>query len=452
MKNQKKSKSPNISRREFLGKTALAATSAMIVPRHVLGGPGYSPPSDKLNIACIGVGGKGRSDTKGVSSENIYALCDVDENELNKTADKYKKAKKYKDFRKMLNENHKNIDAVVISTPDHTHAVAASMAMRMGKHAFVQKPLTHTVREARHLRMLAKEMKVITQMGNQGHASEGARLINEWIWAGAIGDVREVHAWTNRPIWAQGIDAPKEVPSVPRSLDWNLWLGPAKFRPYHPKYAPFSWRGWLDFGTGALGDMGAHILDQPFWALKLHSPNRVSASSTPFSKDSYPMASTVHLDFPAREGMPAVKFHWYDGGLAPQRPEELEPGRRMGDGDGGVLFVGDKGKLMCGTYGSNPRIIPETKMKAFKRPEKTIKRSPGVYKEWLEAIKTNTQAASNFEYAGLLTEMMLLGNIAMQVQKENVILEWDHENMKFTNHDEANAYLDKKYYGGFELM
>jgi len=276
----------NITRRDFLGRSAAAATAFMVVPRHVLGGPGYLSPSDTLNIGCVGVGGKGSSDIRSVSSENIVALCDVDDTQMAgflkserndpQYIEMYNKANKYRDFRIML-EKEKHIDAITVSTPDHTHAVIAMMAIKMGKHVFVQKPLTHTIKEARMLASAAKKAKVVTQMGNQGHAGEGGRLINEWIWDGAIGDVRTVYAWTNRPIWPQGIDAPKEIPSVPSTLDWNLWLGPAPFRPYHPAYAPFRWRGWWDFGTGALGDMGAHILDHPYWALKLEHPISVQA-------------------------------------------------------------------------------------------------------------------------------------------------------------------------------
>ncbi len=449
-KNNKSKATDGLTRREFIGKSAVAAATVMIVPRHVLGGNGYVAPSDKLNIAAIGVGGKGWSDIEEVNSENIYGLCDVDSEKLGKAAKKYKKAKTYKDFRVMLEENKSSIDAVTISTPDHVHAPAAMMAMNLGMHVFCQKPLTHTVKEARLLAETAKKTGVVTQMGNQGHAGEGGRLINEWIWDGAIGEVREVHAWTNRPIWDQGIARPKETMAIPNSLDWHLWLGPAKFRSYHKLYHPFGWRGWWDFGTGALGDMGAHILDHPYWALKLTAPTSVHATSTPFNMDSFPMASIVRYEFPAREGMPPVKVIWYDGGLQPPRPEELEPGRKFGS-DGGVLFVGDKGKLMCGTYGRGPRIIPETKMREYKRPEKTIRRSPGIHQEWVEAIKGGPATTSHFEYAGALTEMMLLANIALRMQDKNNKLEWDSANLKFTNVDDANEFIDKDYHGGFSL-
>ena len=444
-----KKKKGSISRREFIGKTA-AAAAFTIVPRYVLGGNGYTAPSDKLNMACIGVGGMGYNDTIGVNSENIYALCDVDDERAAKAYNKFPKAKYFKDFRVLLDQE-KEIDAVTISTPDHVHAVAAMMAMKMGKHVYVQKPLSHTVQEARKLSETARAMKVATQMGNQGHAGEGARLINEWIWSGAIGDVYEAHVWTNRPIWPQGIDRPKENPVVPATLDWDLWQGPATKRPYHPAYLPFSWRGWLDYGTGAIGDMGAHLMDQPFWALKLGDPISVQASSSPVNDETYPKSSMVTYQFPARKSMVPVKLIWYDGGLRPPRPEELEDGERMGDNGGGVLFVGTKGKLSCGTYGSDPVLLPKAKMKDFNPPTKTIPRSPGIREEWIAACKTGLPTTSNFDYAGKLTETMLLGCIAIRIADKYTTLQWDGSNMRFTNLDMANQYIDKKYRKGWSL-
>ncbi|MBD3289696.1 twin-arginine translocation signal domain-containing protein [candidate division KSB1 bacterium] len=451
--------SGKMTRRDFLGGAATAAAGFMIVPRHVLGGPGYMPPSDKLNIVAVGAGGKGKSDIEGVSAENVVALCDVDDEkmaEFKERADEkeallkiWEKANKYRDFRVMFEKE--DFDAVTISTPDHTHAVIAMMAMKMGKHVFCQKPLTHSVYEARLLAETAKKQDVVTQMGNQGHASEVGRLINEWIWDGAIGDVREVHCWTNRPIWPQGINRPEEVPYARPSLDWDLWVGPAPWRPYHPDYVPFSWRGWWDFGTGAIGDMGAHIIDHPYWALNLGHPTTVHASSTEFTEDSFPKASVIHYTFPARGKMPPVMLAWYDGGLTPPRPEELEPGRRMGDGGGGVIFIGDKGKLMCSTYGRNPRLIPETFMKQYDRPEKTIPRSPGIHEEWIEAIKADKKSTTDFSYSGPLTEMMLLGNIAIRCKDKNTVLEWDADKMEVTNLPEANEFLQREYREGWSL-
>lgn len=454
------SKNLRLTRREFLGRSATAAAGLMIVPRHVLGGKDYKTPSDTLNIGCVGVGGQGSWDTRKVSTENIVAMCDVDDEQVEKflNSDRnepqhlemYRKARKYRDFRIML-EKEKNIDAITVTTPDHTHAVIAMTAIKMGKHVFVQKPLTHTVKEASLLAKAAKEANVVTQMGNQGHAGEGARLINEWIWDGAIGDVRQVYVWTNRPIWPQGIEAPKEIPSVPSTLDWNLWLGPARFRPYHPAYMPFVWRGWWDFGTGALGDMGAHLIDQPFWALKLEHPTTVQASSTRFTEDSYPVAEIIAYEFPGRGKMPPVTMTWYDGGVMPPRPDELEEGRLMGDEGGGVLFIGDKGVLMCSTYGENPRLIPESRMQEYKRPEKTIPRSPGIHEEWIEAIKAGKKSTTDFSYSATLTEVMLLGNVAIRMQAHNTKLRWDGKKMEFTNLPEANQYLYKVYRPGWSL-
>ncbi|HPU92976.1 MAG TPA: Gfo/Idh/MocA family oxidoreductase [Candidatus Saccharicenans sp.] len=452
-----------LSRREFLGKTAASAAGLMIVPRHVIGAQKdkkKKAPSDTLNMGCVGVGGKGFSDVQAVSTENIVALCDVDATMMGKflgSSDhppeykaKYEKAHIYRDFREML-EREKSIDAITVSTPDHTHAVIAMTAMKMGKHVFVQKPLTHTVKEARLLQQEAAKRNLVTQMGNQGHSKEGARLICEWIWDGAIGQVHEVHVWTNRPIWPQAIDAPKEIPSCPPTLSWDLWLGPAQWRPYHPAYCPFAWRGWWDFGTGALGDMGAHLIDQPFWALKLGAPIRVQASSTKYTEDSYPLAEIVTYEFPERQGMSPVKLIWYDGGLMPPRPAELPDGRRIGDDGGGCLFVGDKGMLVCSTYGENPRLLPEELMQSYKRPEKTIPRSPGIAEEWIAAIKEGKKSTTDFSYSGPLTEMMLLGNIALRFQQDNVVLNWDSQNLRFTNVSEANKYLEMPYRSGWEL-
>ena len=440
-----------INRRTFIGRSALALGAVTIVPRHVLGGNGFVSPSDKLNIACVGAGGKGVSDIEAVSMENLVAFCDVDDERATETYTKFPAVKRYKDFRVMLDENDSDIDAVTVSTPDHTHAVIAMTAIRMGKHVFVQKPLTHSIYEARKLAEAAREEEVVTQMGNQGHAGEGARLINEWIWDGAIGDVYEVHAWTNRPIWPQGIERPEAIPSVPPTLDWNLWIGPAPWRPYHPAYVPFSWRGWWDFGTGAVGDMGAHIMDHPYWALGLEYPDSVQASSTPLNSETFPLASVITYNFPARGEKPPVKFMWYDGGILPPRPEELEPGRMMGEMGGGVIYVGTKGKLMHSVYGENPRLIPESKMQEYKRPEKTIPRSPGIHQEWIDACKGNGEATTNFDYSSKLTETMLLGNIALRMKDKNTILQWDGLNMKVTNLEEANQFMHNEYRAGWSL-
>jgi predicted dehydrogenase len=454
-----RSRKKRVSRRDFLLSAASTAAAFTIVPRHVLAASGRTPPSEKLNIAGVGLGGMGKSNLEKLGDENIVALCDVDKKYAGKVFEKYPQAKIYRDFRRML-EKQKEIDAVVVATPDHTHAVISMMAIKMGKHVYCQKPLTHSVYEARMLTEAAREYKVATQMGNQGHSGEGVRLICEWIWDGAIGPVREVHAWTNRPVWPQGIDRPKETPPVPATLDWDLWLGPAPYRPYHPSYLPFNWRAWWDFGTGALGDMACHVLDPVFSALKLSYPTRVEACHSYEvhemwkrfdNKETYPSASIVRYEFPARENMPAVKLTWYDGGMLPQRPEELERGRQVGGS--GVIFVGDKGKLMCGTYGDSPRLIPETRMREYKRPPKTLPRIEGDVggheKNWVRACKGGEPACSDFDYGGFLTEAVLMGNLA--IRHPGVRLNWDGENMRVTNLPEANEYVQRQYRQGWTL-
>jgi predicted dehydrogenase len=433
-----------ISRRDFLnGAAAVAAFT--IVPRYVLGGPGHTPPSEKLNIAGIGVGGRGANDIDAVNSENIVALCDVDDQRAAETFQRYPQAEKYQDFRVML-EKEKNIDAVIVATPDHVHAVASMMAIKMGKHVYCEKPLTHSVYEARALAEAARKYKVATQMGNQGHSGEGIRLVCEWIWDGAIGPVREVHAWTNRPIWPQGTDRPADIPPIPDTLDWNLWLGPAPERAYHPAYLPFDWRGWWDFGTGALGDMACHIIDPVFLALKLDYPTSVRAVSTNVNSETAPSSSVVEYEFPPRGDMPAVKLIWYDGGLKPTQPDELEPGRALGVG--GVIVVGDEGKLMCGSSAASPRLIPEAQMQAYNRPLESLPRVEDHHKDWLEACKGGRPAGANFDYAGPLTEIVLLGNIAIRAGMK---LDWDGPNMRCTNVPEANEYIRREYRKGWTL-
>jgi predicted dehydrogenase len=415
----------------------------------VLGGAGRTTPSEKLNIAGIGIGGQGAHDLQSVNSENIVALCDVDWDYAAKVFKTYPKAKRYRDFRIML-ENEKGIDAVVVGTPDHTHAVVSMMAIKMGKHVYCEKPLTRTVYEARALGEAARQADVATQMGNQGMAFEGNRLINEWIWDGAIGQVREVHAWSDRPthngqlFWAQGVDRPEDTPEVPETLDWDLWLGPAPQRPYHPAYHPFRWRGWWDFGSGGLGDMGIHNLAPVFSALKLAAPTSVHARSTLFNDETLPLASTVHYEFGARVDMPPVTLHWYDGGMVPPRPPELEDDRELSREDG-LIFVGDKGKMYVeGWGGHSPRLIPEANMKAYKRPPKTLPRSIGHHNEWVKACKEGTPTRSAFDtFAGPLTEAVLLGTVCVRMGGKRLL--WDSANLKVTNLPEANEYLHYEY-------
>jgi predicted dehydrogenase len=450
-----------INRRAFISASA-TATAFMFLPRNVLGRQGAGSPNNKLNIAGIGFGSQGAADLKMVDSENIVALCDVDWDYAAHTFDTYPKAKRYKDYRQML-DKEKNIDAVVIGTPDHLHAIVSVTAMRAGKHVYCEKPLTRTVQEARMVARLARETRVATQMGNQGMAFEGNRLINEWIWDGAIGPVREVHVWSDRPThrgklplwWPQGINRPTDTPPVPPQLDWNLWLGPAPWRPYNPTYAPFKWRGWWDFGSGGLGDMGIHNLAPVFSALKLGAPETISGSSTPVFPETVPVASTVHYQFPARGDMPPVKLHWYDGGLRPERPAELEDDIDL-DPEDGILFIGDKGNILVkGWGGAHPRLLPASLDKEYKRPPKTLPRAIGPdesrwhRQEWVQACKTGSPTRSNFDFAGPLTEAVLLGSVCIHNGGNRLV--WDSEKMKFTNDPDANKYLDYEHREGWTL-
>jgi predicted dehydrogenase len=452
------------TRRKFLETAAATAATFTIVPRHVLGGPGHTPPSEKLNIAGVGVGGMGKKNLENCAGENIVSLCDVDQDYAAKTYKAHPDAKVYTDFREML-DKQKDIDALIIATPDHTHAIIAMAAMRAGKHVYVQKPLAHSVQEVRVMTEAAREHKVVTQMGNQGHSGDGIRIVCEWIAAGAIGAVHEVHAWTNRPVWPQGIEVerPKETPPAPATLDWDRWLGPAPARPYHPTYLPQRWRAWWDFGTGSLGDLGCHVLDPVFWALKLKYPVSVEGCISTYwgefwkqtepKNETYPRSTIVRFRFPERDKMPAVNLSWWDGGMMPPRPEELEEGRQLGDADGGVLFIGDKGKLMCGCYGKSPRLIPEARMAEFKRPPETIERIPGGLdgheKDWIRACKGGKPASSNFDYSGPLSEMVLMGNLAVRYPNRRLL--WDGEAMKVTNDPGADAYVRRTYREGWSL-
>ncbi|UCF36734.1 MAG: Gfo/Idh/MocA family oxidoreductase [Acidobacteriota bacterium] len=449
----KNGSSQKINRREFVGGAA-AASGLTIVPANVLGRGSQVSPSDKLNIAAIGAGGRAIDNLKGVESQNIVALCDVDRERAEGAFLRYPKAVLYKDFRVML-EKEKGIDAIVVSTPDHTHAVASIAAMRLGKHVYCEKPLSRTVFESRMMAKVAQESGVATQMGNQGMEFEGNRLLKDWLWDGAIGQVREVHAWSDRPthegqlFWQQGIKRPEETPPVPATLDWDLWLGPAPYRPYHPAYVPFVWRGWWDFGSGGLGDMGVHNLAPVFDTLKLTAPVAVHSSSTLPTEDALPLASIVHYEFPARGGMPPVTLHWYDGGLIPARPTELEPHRQL-DREDGVILVGDRGTILIeGWGGRTPMLIPEARMRGYTQPKPTLPRSEGHYMEWIRACKENTQTASPFTFGGPLTEALLLGTISVRLGGQR--LEWDSEKLEVTNVPEANEFLHYSYRPGWEL-
>jgi predicted dehydrogenase len=395
--------------------------------------------NEKLNMGCIGVGGKGWVDMHGVAGENIAAICDVDSERLGKAEAKFPRAKKFADFRKLL--ELKDIDAVTVSTPDHTHAVASIGAMKLGKHVYCQKPLAHSIYEVRQMIKTAREQSVATQMGNQGHSESGSRRMVEWIQAGGLGAVREAHVWTDRPIWPQGMDRPKGSKPVPSKLDWDLWLGPASFRPYHDGYHPFKWRGFWDFGTGALGDMACHNMDTAFWALKLVTPTIVEAESSGVNSDTAPKWSIIRYEFPQRGSLPPVTLTWYDGGKKPAA--ELAPGQKLGTN--GSLIVGDSATLFIPHYWGEGRIVKGT---AAARPTPTIPDSPGHYQEWINACKGGPAALSNFDNAGPLTEMVLLGNIALRTGRS---CRWDSKNLKMKGVPEADVLIRSKSRKGWTL-
>jgi predicted dehydrogenase len=451
-------RSRTVSRRQFAATSALTALSAAIVPGRVLGA---QAPSNKLNIAAIGVGGMGGANLKNCASENIVALCDVDREYAAKTFALYPQATVYKDYRDLL-EKEKGVDAVLIATPDHTHAVITMAALRAGKHVFCQKPLTHTIFEARQVTEAARRSGVVTQMGNQGHSYESMRVLKEWLDDGAIGDVTEVHAWTDRPVggdpWSDFVQMalPGDTPPVPETLDWDLWLGPVPHRPYHPEYHPTKWRAWQAFGTGALGDMGCHILDPSFWALELGPPKTVQATSTHYQPDvasqTFPRASIVRYEFPARGARPPVRLTWYDGRLLPPIPEELEPGRALPGS--GALLIGTRGKILHGSHGADGvRLIPEARMQDYKRPPKTLRRvTEGHEGDWIRACKEGkggTPPCSPFEYGGALTEMVLLGMLALRLKDQR--LEWDSAGLRISNNAQANELLHIPYRQGWSL-
>ncbi|MDT0676938.1 Gfo/Idh/MocA family protein [Autumnicola musiva] len=477
------------SRRKFIKSTALATAGISIVPRHVLGGPGFLAPSDKLIVAGIGVGGKGESDIHNFAKTGkaeIGFLCDVDNRRAANSIARFPKAKFYKDYREMLDKEAKNFDAVSISTPDHNHAVQTMAAMNLGKHVFVQKPLTHDIYEARMLTEGAKRNKVVTQMGNQGASGDGVRKLQEWYKADLIGKVHSVYVWTDRPVWPQGIPWPEEGnAAVPKELDWDLWLGTAPYKEYISGLVPFNWRGWWDYGTGALGDMGCHLIEPAYSVLDLKYPKDVQCSvgsvyvdefQRGYFPESCPPSSHVTMTFPESEKTEGeLKLHWMDGGIQPTRPEELGPNETFGDGGNGVLFIGTKGKMMCSTYGRNPRLIPTSRMEEVNVPE-TIARVPGGedghYGQWIEAAIAgygNKKVSSPFEIAGPLTETLLIANLAIRgvdIRNEqkndngdisytypgrNIQMIWDARKMRVTNLEEANRYVKRDYREGWTL-
>jgi predicted dehydrogenase len=521
-----------VSRRKFVTTVAVTGAGLTIVPRHVLG-RGFQAPSDTVNIATVGIGGMGASNTRSLMSQNIVAACDVDYGLLDAALKRFEadlariegagasspgqrrqtlskaqmdadarrpaqnsaanlrrfleqqmpKIQRHKDYRQML-EKQKDIDAIVVATPDHMHAAIASAAMDLGKHVYVQKPLCWSVQEARHLAQKAKDTKVVTQMGNQGHSTDGARTGYEYIAAGAIGDIREVHVWTNRPLgyWPQGIPRPTPLPPenpnrplrwdgagvearlaaalvgnypVPDQLSWDLFLGVAPAVDYHPIYHPFNWRGWVDWGQGALGDMGAHLIDHPFWSLNLGMPTVIETISTPFNRATYPSATTTYYEFPARDSMPAVKLTWYDGGLTPPKPEEM--GDERLNGEGGILYIGSKGKMLQDTYGVQPRLLPKSLHDSSGTPKPKLGRIAHQEHEmnWVEAIKGKAEISSPFEFAARLTEVMLLGVVALRAGGK---IYYDGAKGRVTNtiksgnrEVDPNEFLGRNYREGFKL-
>ena len=485
MENDKNIKGSQLTnnRRDFIKTTALATAGFMIVPRHVLG-RGFVAPSDKLLVASIGVGGKGQSDISSIDKSGLASiafLCDVDTRRAAESIKRFPKAKFYKDWREMLDKEHKHFDAVSVSTPDHNHAIQAFSAMQLGKHVYVQKPMAHDIYEARILTQAAKKYKVVTQMGNQGSSHEGTRLLKEWYEADLIGDVHTVYAWTDRPVWPQGIPWSKANTEIPKELDWDLWLGTAKNTNYVDKLVPFNWRGWWDFGTGALGDMGCHLLEAPFSVLNLKYAKDVQCSvgsvyvdefKRGYFPESCPPSSHVTLTFPKTNKTKGdVTVHWMDGGIQPERPQELGPNEIFGDNGNGTLFIGSKGKMLCDTYGENARLLPLSRNENLKVTEKytrVIDGPSGHQKQWIEGCIAGygkKELSSPFELAGPLTEALLMANLAVRgydLYKEvlgedvypgrSVKLLWDNENMKVTNVDEMNQFVKRDYREGWKNL
>ncbi len=443
------------SRRRFLKTTAKAAVTFTILRA---GSARTYAANEKLNIAAIGVAGQGGGDIEQLKSQNIVALCDVDWRHAAGTFKKFPGARQFKDYRKMFDTFHRDFDAVIVATPDHHHAPATMTALRLGKHVYCEKPLTHSVWEAREISKAALVAKVATQMGNQAQSSEETRRLQEFVLDNAVGPIREIHIWTDRPsrglfdeYWPQGVSRPTDTPVVPDTLDWDLWVGPAPWRPYHPAYLPAKWRGWWDFGTGALGDIGCHYFDPVFRALKLGAPTSVEASSTRVNQETYPLGSTVTYQFPARGPLPAVKLVWWDGGLRPPRPEQLQDNEVMGDN--GHLLIGDRGVIM--TDWRKWRLFPEKLAREYGEPPKKLMRSPGHHQEWINACKGGAIAGSNFDWAGPLTETVLLGNVALRTQLREhltkVRLAWDSDKLEFLNLPGANQFLRRAYREGWSI-
>ncbi|TDW99924.1 Gfo/Idh/MocA family protein [Dinghuibacter silviterrae] len=490
--NDQESKAKTTTRRDFIKDTSLAAAGFMIVPRHVLG-RGFIAPSDKLVVAGIGAGGKGESDIHNFYASGkaeIAYLCDVDDRRSAKTRANFPKAKYYKDWRELLDKEHKNFDAVSVSTPDHNHAIIALSAMSLGKHVYVQKPMTHDIYEARQMTKAAKQYNVVTQMGNQGSSGDGVRQMREWYNAGVIGEAHTIYCWTDRPVWPQGIAWPPNANAVPSELNWDLWLGTAPYKDYVDKLVPFNWRGWWDYGTGALGDMGCHIIEPAFRTVGLGYPYQAECSvgsvyvdefQRGYFPDGPPPSSHVVLKFKVpskhhKNKLNDVTFHWMDGGIQPERPEELGPNEMMGDGGNGVLIYGTKGKMMCSTYGRDPKLLPTSRTAEVHTPQSLPRvkgGEDGHYAQWVEAAiagpgsKEASLLSSSFDIAGPLTETVLMGNLAIRsfdIRKPRatgkgydypgryITLLWDGDTMKVTNFDDANQFVQRTYRDGWKVL
>jgi predicted dehydrogenase len=465
-------RSSSLSRRQFLGATATTVAAFSILPRHVLGGPKFVPPSEKVNIAIVGCGGQGRHNVRALFNEpdaQIIAVADpIESFHLDRFYYKGEAGRKpvkaeiekhhaqkvpnfrcaeYEDFRVML-EKEKSVDAILCATPDHNHAYVTLTALRLGKHVYCEKPLTHNIWEARLVAKVARETGLATQMGNHGHSGEGIRQTVEWIQEGAIGAVREVHAWTHAGRWGTTSGRPKEEP-VPPGVNWDLWIGTRDFRPYSPSYTPVTWRDYWAFGTGVIGDMACHHLDAAFWALDLRAPNSVEASCAAGLDTEVPSPASIYrYHFGARGNLTPLDVNWYDGGLMPKRPEELEEDDQMGQSGNGTIFIGDKGKIMCAGWAGPPRLLPLSRMESYQRPPKRLPRSKGHHRDWLDACKGGPAASSNFEYGAGLTELVLLGNIALRTGKK---IQWDAANLKAKNAPEAEKLLKETYRKGWEV-
>ncbi len=447
-------KRTSITRRKFISKAA-TGMAFTIIPRYVLGAPGNPAPSEKLNLAHVGAGGQALADIRGLRKHtNTYAIADVDWNRGAQGFQEHPQAKKYKDFRKMLDEIGDKVDAVVVSTPDHTHTIAALDAMRRNKHVYCQKPLAHSIFEVRQLQKTAQKHGVITQLGNQGHSFNDIRSFCEWIWDGAIGQVHTVHTFCNSNYSRiNNLKQLQQSQPVPDTLDWDLWQGPVQKRPYHSMFLPGSWRGWIPYGCGVIGDWVCHVVDPAFWALDLDAPTSIKAEAANYDPDkhrmTFPPGCRIEYQFPAKGNRPPVKLVWFDGETRPPRPTELEENRKVVD-IGGVVY-GDKGTIMYGSHGAGGvQILPYAKMKAYRKPTPTLERVPGDhYVDWLNAIKANRPAGSNFNYGGKLTEIALLGIIALRFPGQT--LQWNTQAMAFTNYTQAHTYLHPEYHNGWNL-